>query len=172
MTRLAIVPLSLYAGKNTLSPGGRRESDPCPALAPAVDMDERQILSARRGEGKRAIVGTFEAGSDRVPPEARLDHAARLDAELPSERWITDQGADGSRQRGRVAFRNEQPRPAIGDHGSDAARGRGHQRRARSERLKDGVRQPIDVTGRVLYGGYHRDVSCGEPSGNVTLRQV
>src|SRR6476646_11018323 len=83
MTRLAIVPLSLYAGKNTLSPGFR--------VAGEV-IEESEILSPDTFVGKGATVRGFEAFGRPSPPESGLHHAPRS---------LAERGAKG-RIRGRA----------------------------------------------------------------------
>ena len=84
MTRLAIVPLSLYAGKNTLSPGFR--------VAGEV-IEEPEILSPDDFVGKRAPVGGLEAFGRASPAESGLDHAPRRLAEPRAQGRIRAQRA-------------------------------------------------------------------------------
>src|SRR3954468_6659368 len=100
MTRLAIVPLSLYAGKNTLRPGFRWTGSV---------IGEPGILSSGWSIRKRAAVGGLEAFRHPAPPETRRDHRPGGRSEPRPQRRIAGQPEDRVRDRARVALRHHHP---------------------------------------------------------------
>ena len=141
MTRLAIVPLSLYAGKNTLSPGFR--------VAGEV-IEESEILSPDTCVGKGAPVRGLEAFGRASPPESGLYHAPRRLAEPRAQGRIRARAPERRGDRLGASLGHHEPRFLVFDDGADAAGRRGDHRRACGQRLENDVRQAVDVPAVVL----------------------
>ncbi len=84
-------------------------------------MDRRCMLSAGHPDGKRTIVGGFEAPRHELPSEPGGDDGARGLADPDTLLRIPRQRPDGRRERSRVTFGDDHSGASVIDHRADAA---------------------------------------------------